>query len=1053
MTVSRNGTKLRSLIFTTSMLALTACGGSGSSSGGSTTPPPTPPTNQTGSVVISGTLQRGEVLTASVSDGNGTAGSTITYQWSRNGVEIAGATGSTLTLAQDDVGLSLTVNAMYTDGDGFSEDVTSAATGNIADIPPTDSAGTVSISGTAQVGQVLSAAITDANGVTAANVTYEWRRDDVAISGASTSSYTLVAADEGTAISVNVVYTDDDGFDTDVTSAPTSNVTAAPVSFSGNFERGVLGEKDSVPTINCDAVYTDAQALADDATRTMTPGTTLCLADGTYGDFELDFGGAGTAAMPITIAAENAGGAVISGETFVRMSGSYAVLQGLVFKDAQNASSDFLQTRNGSGGDFCTNCRITEIAIIDLQSDNSGKWLNIYGTDNRIDHSWFAGKENTGALLIVNREIPSGGTAADIPVSGTIIDHNYFGDRPPTNGKAYAENTDNDYEAIRIGTSEGHAFDSNVTVEYNYFERIEGEAEVISNKAGNNIIANNTIRDSYGSLTTRHGANATIEGNFIMGDGHPYAGGIRIIDDGHRVINNYIESARYINTRFHGGIVIHNSDGSTSNGYQDVFNVLIAHNTVVDSVNSLNVNGGNRTTNPENIFLVNNIIDDAIGPVITYADEGLPANSSFAGNYVFGQSFSDESSIDSASGFFDGDIAMSEDSLGVSRPTNLTAVAADGAANIGSFAAISDDMDGDTRTATSQSGSDHSASTAAIKGLITADDVGPINYRPDFSQGYVGRVDILNAGFDATDGWNFTAPATIETDPAEVFSGPTAIVSGAGAVSQDVALEPNKTYTLTAFTKGPVHISVTSDGNTTQTDDLNSQYRVSTLSFETTNSGSAVVSIALDDTVDSNVSIADPSFDDFTGNSSDPNWTVSEQNGVTGQVQTTGNSATGSSGALKFRLNADSGEVGGQGVTQDLTGIVPNTDYTLSAYVLYKRDRTDVTATVGVYEAGTTNVLASKVFNYKALEAAGAMESEEDNFLLDSFTFNSGSQTGLTLFVTYDVNTVLASTADQTAAQADSELWIDDISITAQGAPAAGTVAYIDDVRIVSHGN
>ena len=63
------------------------------------------------------------------------------------------------------------------------------------------------------------------------------------------------------------------------------------------------------------------------------------------------------------------------------------------------------------------------------------------------------------------------------------------------------------------------------------------------------------------------------------------------------------------------------------------------------------------------------------------------------------------------------------------------------------------------------------------------------------------------------------------------------------------------------------------------------------------------------------------------------------------------------------------------------------------------------------------------------------------------------SQSGLTLFVTYDVNNVLASTTDQIEAQADSELWVDDISITAPGAPGAGTFGYADDIRIVSHGN
>lgn len=93
------------------------------------------------------------------------------------------------------------------------------------------------------------------------------------------------------------------------------------------------------------------------------------------------------------------------------------------------------------------------------------------------------------------------------------------------------------------------------------------------------------------------------------------------------------------------------------------------------------------------------------------------------------------------------------------------------------------------------------------------------------------------------------------------------------------------------------------------------------------------------------------------------------------------------------------------------------------------------------------------MLDYKALEAAGAPESEEDNFLFDTFTFNSGPTTGLTLFVTYDVNNVLATTVDQEEAEADSELWVDDISITAPAAPAPGTLGYADDVRIVSHGN
>jgi len=313
----------------------------------------------------------------------------------------------------------------------------------------------VTISGLAQVGQIVSAIVTDANGTTNEPISYQWIVDGTDITGATASNYTLSDTHIGETISVMASYTDDDGFSEAITSAPTAPVIAASVITSGgNFARGTLGDKDSVPEINCDVVYTSTSSLESNTSRNMTAGTTLCLADGNYSGLEIDFGGAGTEAAPITIAAENPGGAIIdSGEAAIRMSGSYAVLQGLVFKDVELASSDFLQTRNGSGGDHCNNCRITEVSLIDLQSDNSGIWINIYGQNNRVDHSWITGKVNANPMLIINREIADGQSASDVLPNFTEIDHNYFGDRPPINGKAYAENSDNGYEAIRLGTS------------------------------------------------------------------------------------------------------------------------------------------------------------------------------------------------------------------------------------------------------------------------------------------------------------------------------------------------------------------------------------------------------------------------------------------------------------------------------------------------------------------------------------------------------------------------------------------------------------------------
>ena len=87
--------------------------------------------------------------------------------------------------------------------------------------------GTLSaISGTAQVGELLTAGdISDADG-SVTNFSYQWLSDDTAISGATFNTYTLTSTEIGTVISVRVTY--DDGFGTgnELTSATTIPVTS-----------------------------------------------------------------------------------------------------------------------------------------------------------------------------------------------------------------------------------------------------------------------------------------------------------------------------------------------------------------------------------------------------------------------------------------------------------------------------------------------------------------------------------------------------------------------------------------------------------------------------------------------------------------------------------------------------------------------------------------------------------------------------------------------------------------------------------------------------------
>ena len=110
--------------------------------------------------------------------------------------------------------------------------------------------GAPSISGTAQVGQTLSAttsSIADADGLTNASFTYQWIRVDGAtetdISGATASSYTVVAADRGKTIKVKVSFTDDASNAETLTSAATAAVPAAVPDAPLNLRaRAVNGE-------------------------------------------------------------------------------------------------------------------------------------------------------------------------------------------------------------------------------------------------------------------------------------------------------------------------------------------------------------------------------------------------------------------------------------------------------------------------------------------------------------------------------------------------------------------------------------------------------------------------------------------------------------------------------------------------------------------------------------------------------------------------------------------------------------------------------------------
>ena len=193
----------------------------------------------TGAPTISGTAQVGRTLTASTSgitDSDGLTDATFAYQWLSSDVssdpDISGATSSTYTLLESDEGKTIKVRVSFTDDRGHQETLTSLPTAAVAARPNSAATGAPTISGTVRVGQTLTAStlgISDSDGLSGATFTYQWLTSrDAEIDGATSSTYTLVEADEGKTIKVRVSFIDDRGHQETLTSEATAAVATSP---------------------------------------------------------------------------------------------------------------------------------------------------------------------------------------------------------------------------------------------------------------------------------------------------------------------------------------------------------------------------------------------------------------------------------------------------------------------------------------------------------------------------------------------------------------------------------------------------------------------------------------------------------------------------------------------------------------------------------------------------------------------------------------------------------------------------------------------------------
>ena len=185
--------------------------------------------------VITGTARVGETLTVDTSPIRKTdENTTFGYAWIRTDggtdTTIEGANSSSYTLTDTDEGKNIKVQlGFWTTRSEFLH-LISAPTEVVAK-PNSPATGAPTISGTAQVDQTLTAdtsGITDADGLTNVSYEYQWIAGGTDIDGATGSTYTLTASEQGQIIQVRVSFTDDRNNPQTLTSIATAAVAAAP---------------------------------------------------------------------------------------------------------------------------------------------------------------------------------------------------------------------------------------------------------------------------------------------------------------------------------------------------------------------------------------------------------------------------------------------------------------------------------------------------------------------------------------------------------------------------------------------------------------------------------------------------------------------------------------------------------------------------------------------------------------------------------------------------------------------------------------------------------
>lgn len=358
------------------------------------------------------------------------------------------------------------------------------------------------------------------------------------------------------------------------------------------------------------------------ANKEAKPGDIIILKNQEWNNVTITLTCNGTKEHPIVVKAETAGKVIISGKSMIRISGTHLIVDGLYFVNGYAGEEPVISFRT-SKIQVANNCRVTNTVINDFNTAKrleENYWVALYGKNNRVDHCSFINKKNLGVLLAVLLDDEKSRE------NFHIIDHNYFGLRIPL--------ASNGGEIIRVGLSQNCQFNSNTQISDNVFEHCDGEAEVISIKSGENVVRNNVFKECQGSVVLRHGDNNTVENNIFFGNNKQGTGGVRVINKGQWIVNNYFYKCR--GTGFRSPLTIMNGvPNSPADRYVGVSDAVICNNAFYECAPMSLCEGSDkeRSVVPYNVSFINNVFYNTRDSILYKVYDDI-SKIDFSGNWI-----------------------------------------------------------------------------------------------------------------------------------------------------------------------------------------------------------------------------------------------------------------------------------------------------------------------------------------------------------------------------------------------------------------------------------